>query len=119
MLKNKYRKEIVKKSKGKNSHHIKGNTNKILNWLLIRINGDQNVDGKESTCNVGDLASIPGLGRSPGGGHGNPLQYLLALLSSLKDIKLYKVIHIKMHSWVCHIHIGLICNSNSVRERNK
>ena len=31
--------------------------------------------GKESTCNVGDLGSIPGLGRSPGGGHGNPLQH--------------------------------------------
>ena len=31
--------------------------------------------GKESACNVGDLGSIPGLGRSPGGGHGNPLQY--------------------------------------------
>ena len=30
-------------------------------------------DGKESACNVGDLGSIPGLGRSPGGGHGNPL----------------------------------------------
>ena len=30
--------------------------------------------GKESTCNVGDLGSIPGLGRSPGGGHGNRLQ---------------------------------------------
>ena len=32
-------------------------------------------DGKESTCNTGDLGSIPGLGRPPGGGHGNPLQY--------------------------------------------
>ena len=32
-------------------------------------------DGKESTCNVGDLGSIPGLGRPPGGGHGSPLQY--------------------------------------------
>ena len=31
--------------------------------------------GKESACNVEDLGSIPGLGRSPGGGHGNPLQY--------------------------------------------
>ena len=31
--------------------------------------------GKESTCNVGDLDSIPSLGRSPEGGHGNPLQY--------------------------------------------
>ena len=32
-------------------------------------------DGKESTCNVGDLGLIPGLGRSPEGGHGKPLQY--------------------------------------------
>ena len=32
-------------------------------------------DGKESTCNAGDLGLIPRLGRSPGGGHGNPLQY--------------------------------------------
>ena len=31
--------------------------------------------GKESACNAGDLDLIPGLGRSPGGGHGNPLQY--------------------------------------------
>ena len=31
--------------------------------------------GSETTWNVGDLGSIPGLGRSPGGGHGNPLQY--------------------------------------------
>ena len=31
--------------------------------------------GKESACNVGDLGSIPGLGRSPGEGKGYPLQY--------------------------------------------
>ena len=31
--------------------------------------------GKESACNMGDLGSIPRLGRSPGGGQGNPLQY--------------------------------------------
>ena len=30
---------------------------------------------KESACNLRDLGSILGLGRSPGGGHGNPLQY--------------------------------------------
>ena len=35
--------------------------------------GDSNC--KESTCNAGDLGSVPGLGRSPGGGHGHPLQY--------------------------------------------
>ena len=31
--------------------------------------------GKESTCNVGDPSSIPGLGRSPGKGKGYPLPY--------------------------------------------
>ena len=37
-----------------------------------------NSDGKKkkkSVCNAEDLGSIPGLGRSPGEGHGNPLQY--------------------------------------------
>ena len=40
----------------------------LLQWL----------SGKESTCNAGDAGDvrlIPGSGRSPGGGHGNPLQY--------------------------------------------
>ena len=32
-------------------------------------------DGEESACNVGDVGSIPGLGRSPGEGKGYPLQY--------------------------------------------
>ena len=31
--------------------------------------------GKESACSAGDLGSIPGSGRSPGEGNGNPLQY--------------------------------------------
>ena len=31
--------------------------------------------GKESVCNAGDMGSIPGSGRSPGEGNGNPLQY--------------------------------------------
>ena len=38
-------------------------------------------DGKASAYNVGDLGSIPGLGRSPGEGNSNPLQY-----SGLEDI---------------------------------
>ena len=36
------------------------------------------LSSKESACNAGDardVGSIPGLGRSPGGGHGNPLEY--------------------------------------------
>ena len=32
-------------------------------------------DGKEFDCNAGDLASIPGSGKPPGEGNGNPLQY--------------------------------------------
>ena len=35
--------------------------------------GDSN--GKESACNEGDLGLIPGLGRSPGEGNDNPLQF--------------------------------------------
>ena len=40
--------------------------------LILKTGGS---DGKESSCNAGDLDSIPGWGRSPGGGHGNPIQY--------------------------------------------
>ena len=41
------------------------------------------LDGKEPACNSGDLGSIPGSGRSPGGGCGNPLQY--SCLENLMD----------------------------------
>ena len=40
-------------------------------------------DGKASAYNAGDLGSIPGSGRSPGEGNGNPLQYLC--LENLMD----------------------------------
>jgi len=40
-------------------------------------------DGKASACNAGDPGSIPGLGRSPGEGNGNPLQY--SCLENHKD----------------------------------
>ena len=42
----------------------------MFSWASL---GSSNV--KESACNVGDLSSIPGLGRSPGEGNGNTLQY--------------------------------------------
>ena len=56
-------------------------------------------DGKESACSVRDLGSIPGLGRSPGGGHGNPLQDLAwsipwsELPGGLQSIELKTVRH--------------------------
>ena len=46
--------------------------------------------GKESACNVGDLGSIPGLGRSPGEGEGYPLQYS-GLENSMDCIRLQRV----------------------------
>ena len=43
---------------------------------LVRIRGfPGGSSGKDSACNVGDLGLIPSLGRSHGGGNGNPLQY--------------------------------------------
>ena len=41
--------------------------------VVIRL--PQWLNGKKSSCNAGDVGSIPGTGRSPGGGCGNPLQY--------------------------------------------
>ena len=40
--------------------------------VYLRADGS---DGKESACSAGDWDSIPGSGRSPGEGNGNPLQY--------------------------------------------
>ena len=48
--------------------------NKTKYWFLFLGFPDGSVS-KESICNVGDLGLIPGLGRSPGGEHGNPLQF--------------------------------------------
>ena len=47
----------------------------IKRWNLLKTVFPYGLDGKESTCNAGDLSSVPGLGRSPGAGYGNPLQY--------------------------------------------
>ena len=44
----------------------------LLKCILL---GPGDLDHKESTFSVGDLGLIPGLGRSPRGGHDNPLQY--------------------------------------------
>ena len=44
-------------------------------YICILLGFPGGSDGKESTCNAGDLSLIPGSGSSPGGGHGNPLQY--------------------------------------------
>ena len=55
-----------------------GNTTCSRRLTVKSVTGSQRLSGKESTCSAGDTGnagSIPGLGRSPGGGHGIPLQY--------------------------------------------
>ena len=47
----------------------------FLNLLWKRLSFPGGSDGKASICNAGDLGSFPALGRSPGEGNGNPLQY--------------------------------------------
>ena len=56
------------------------NTSVPLTWNYVLINELYKIkaggsDGKESACNAGDQGSVPGSGRSPGEGNGNPLQY--------------------------------------------
>ena len=53
-------------------------------------------DCKESAYNMGDLGLIPGLGRFPGGGHGNSVQYLWASLVA----QLVKTPPAMMETWV-------------------
>ena len=48
-------------------------------------------DGKESACNVRDPGLIPGWGRFPGGGHGNPLQY--SCLENPKDRGAWRAVY--------------------------
>ena len=68
--------------------------------------------GKESGCNVGDLGLIPGLEKSPGGGHGNPSQY--SCLENTMDRGVWQAI----------VHIGCqgvrkeACTNNSASDIN-
>ena len=43
--------------------------------FAISLDFPDGLDGKASACSAGDMGLIPGLGRSPGEGNGNPLQY--------------------------------------------
>ena len=71
--------------------------------------------GKESACNVRDLGSIPGLGRSPGEGKGYPLQY--SGLENFIDCKVHEV----TKSWAqlsnFHVHVmsQILSNALSLR----
>ena len=59
--------------------------------------------GRESTCNVGDLGMIPGLGRSPGEGKGYPLQY--SGLENFMDCIVHGVA--KSRTWLSNFHFHI------------
>ena len=56
------------------------------------------LDDKESACNAGDPCSIPGLGRSPGEGNGNPLQFS-SLENSMDRGAWWVTVHGVVESW--------------------
>ena len=66
---------ITKKSYTKRQTQVKQNTTLENIEITHRKGFPGGSAGKESACNVGDLGSIPGLGRSPGEGKGYLLQY--------------------------------------------
>ena len=55
----------------------------LISWHLLIWGFSHSSVGKESACSAGDVMSIPGSGRSPGEGNGNPLQY--SCLQNLMD----------------------------------
>ena len=57
------------------SHFHYGSGGSLINTNFYNQGFPGGSDGKESACNAGDRGSMPGLGRSPGEGNGNPLQY--------------------------------------------
>ena len=52
-----------------------GSSPTLMKGIYIQMGFPGGSDGKASACNAGDLGLIPGLGRPPGEGNGNPLQY--------------------------------------------
>ena len=70
------------------------------------VGSPRGLDAKESACNAGDLGSIPGSGRSPGKGNGNPLQY--SCLGNPMDRKAWwAIVHgvTKSQRWLRDYHV--------------
>ena len=72
-----------------------GNSRVITTSTTCQESHDSSV-GKESACNAGGPSSIPGLGRSPGEGLGNPLEYCCASLVA----QLVKSSSVMWETWV-------------------
>ena len=82
---------------------------------VLRESGKENQlprwhSGKDSSCSAGDVSSIPGLGRSPGEGNGNTLQYS-CLENPVDKEAWWATVHEVTkksgpteHSWACRCH---------------
>ena len=86
---------------GTNTKHIEvhfWNTMVHLGQLVYHRGLSGGSDGKESNCNAGDLGSIPGFGRSPGGGHDKSLQHS-CLENSMDRGAWWATVHGVAKSW--------------------
>ena len=75
--------------------------------------------GKESTCNVGDPGSIPGLGRSAGEGIGYPLQYSWASLVTqlVKNLPVMQETGVRTLGWEDPLEKGVVTHSSILARR--
>ena len=72
-----------------------------LTWYYMGFPGGS--AGKESTCSVGDLCSVPGLGRSPGEGNSYPVQFWPGVFHGLQSVGVTK-----SQTWLSSFHFGTI-----------
>ena len=71
-------------------------------WIHVYVGFPGGTSGKEHICNAGDTRGaglIPGLGRSPGGEHGNPLQYY-CLENPMDNGPWWATVHSVPQSWI-------------------
>ena len=84
-------------------HGVIKSRTRLSDWTELKLWWDFLVgsDGKASAYNAGDLSSIPGLGRSPGEGNGNPFQYS-CLENSMDGGAWWATVHgvIKSRTWL-------------------
>ena len=83
---------------------------------MIGFPGDPKV--KASACNDGDLGSIPGLGRSPGEGNGNPFQYS-CLENPMDGGARWATVHRVTKSWTRLSNFTLRYDTNQFLEGTK
>ena len=86
--------------------------------LYMSLDFPSSSNGKESACSVGDLGSIPGLERTPGEGHGNPLQY--SCLDNSMDREAWRAMESQRvwHNWASNT-FTFICVIREIMNWNR